>query len=57
VRQLLSSVFDAVTAVGTVVLVPAAALNRTAPVIAAALVFLVLLTARIAIERSKVRAS
>jgi hypothetical protein len=57
VRQLLSSVFDAVTAVGTVVFVPAAALNRSAPVIAAAVVFAVLLCARIAIERSKLRAS
>ena len=56
-RQLLSSVFDAVVAVGVIVCVVAAAVNRTTPMIVAAIVFLALLAARIVIERSKVRAS
>ena len=55
-RQLLSSIFDAVTAVGVIVLVPAAAINRSAPLVVAAVVAVVLLVGRIAIERSKLRA-
>lgn len=55
-RQLASSAFDAITAVGIVVFVPAAALNRTTPMIAAAVVFTVLVAGRIVIERMKLRA-
>lgn len=55
-RQLASSAFDAITAVGIVVFIPAAALNRTTPMIAAAVVFTVLVAGRIVIERMKLRA-
>lgn len=52
----MSSLFDAVSAVGVVVLVPAAALNRSTPVVIAAAAFVLLVAGRIAIERAKLRA-
>jgi hypothetical protein len=54
-RQLGSSVFDALVAVLVIVAVPAAAINREPWLIAVAGVALALLAGRIAIERSKNR--
>jgi hypothetical protein len=55
VRQLFSSIFDAASAVGVVVLVPAAAINRTPLMIGLAVTAIVLVASRVMIERSKLR--
>jgi hypothetical protein len=57
VRQFGSSLFDAVVAVGVLFCVPAAALNPSPGLIAAAVTMVGLVTARIGIERAKARRS
>lgn len=54
-RQLGSSVFDALVAVLVIVAVPAAAINRDTWLVVLAAVALALLAGRIVVERSKNR--